>query len=284
MVASARPAPCPAERPYPSMRHQVQCKVLAHTQVGPTEYRLLLQAPDIARDSLPGQFVQLLYGAPYGPAMRRPFSVFECDRTAGTFAVIYMTRGNFTVGMTHVAVGEWVSAVGPLGNTFSCPDTPGIRHLLVAGGVGAPPMRFLAESLTTAGSTQVVVINGARTASHLIASHEMAALPIRLVTMTDDGSAGEKGLVTAALAREIETGGPCAVYSCGPTPMLRAVSDLCASKGVPCQISVETVMPCGVGVCMGCVLKVRDPQSEAGFVYRRACCDGPVFEASEVIW
>lgn len=266
------------------MRHQVQCKVLAHNQVGPSEYRLVLGAEGIARDACPGQFVQLLYGQPYGPTMRRPFSIFETDPAKGSFSVVYMTRGSFTQGMTQVRVGEMVSAVGPLGNAFTPSPAAGVRHLLVAGGVGAPPIRFFAESLCGLGASEVVVINGARSATHLIATHELQSLPISLVTMTDDGSAGQKGLVTAALAGEVSNGGPCAVYACGPTPMLRAVAGLCMERGVPCQVSVETVMPCGVGVCMGCVLKVRDEQAESGFTYKRACCDGPVFEASEVIW
>ena len=205
---------------------------------------------------------------------------------AGSFAVVYLVRGAFTRGMAELPVGGTVSAVGPLGGAFSRPASAEATAVMVAGGVGAPPLYFHASELVRTGFPvdRITVINGARTASMLIAGDDFVALGVDARITTDDGSAGVRGLVTDELRRMLDAGPVSSVCACGPTPMLRAVADVCAASSTPCQISVETLMPCGMGVCMGCVVKRRDPASETGFSYARACHDGPVFDAQELIW
>ncbi len=132
---------------------------------------------------------------------------------------------------------------------------------------------------------KVAVVNGARTRNLLVAAQEFEELGVDLHVTTDDGSHGLQGVVTDALLNLLEEAtGPVQVYTCGPTAMLRAVGDLCVARSVPCQISVETMMPCGLGVCMGCVVKIKDAESPTGFNYLRSCYEGPVFRAEEILW
>jgi dihydroorotate dehydrogenase electron transfer subunit len=242
-------------------------------------------SPEIANAARPGQFIQIRYDETLNPYSRRPFSVFRVDPEKGTFSIVYLARGSFTQGLRTKHAGDHLSVVGPLGNAFEPDPSPGVRHVLVAGGVGAPPLYLLAWDLVRRGlRDRVTIINGARSRTLLVGVHEMEALGVDLRLTTDDGSVGTQGIVTERLAEVIDEGAPVTVYTCGPTPMLRAVGTLCVERGVPCKVSVETVMPCGLGVCMGCVVKLRDASVEEGFVYRRSCTDGPVFDAAEIIW
>lgn len=258
--------------------------MVRNAPVGPNLFHLRLHAPHVAVHARPGQFVHLLYRDAYGPFLRRPFSVFMTDPAAGTFDVLYLVRGPFTHGMAQIAEGGAVSLVGPLGNSFSARLGEGRRHILVAGGVGAPPLYFLARELVARdGAEGVIVINGARSVDLLVAQAEFAALGADARVTTDDGSAGRKGTVLdelRTLALDIET---CTVYACGPDPMLRAVGTFCNERGIECQVSMETMMPCGVGVCMGCAVKLRAGDGD-GYRYVRACREGPVFAAGDVLW
>jgi len=269
------------------MRYQLDAPIVAHEQLADYEYEITLHAPEIANEAHPGQFTQVLYDQSYNPFTRRPFSVYRVDRARGNFSIVYLARGVFTQGMRKKRVGETLSIVGPLGNWFQPDPDPEVTHVMVAGGVGAPPLYLLAEQMTRAKDTEckVAVINGARTRNLLVASQEFANLGVALHITTDDGSHGLKGVVTDALRTLLdEIPGKVHVYTCGPTAMLRAVGDLCVARGISCQVSVETMMPCGLGVCMGCVVKIRDKNSPTGYVYLRSCYEGPVFRAEEIIW
>lgn len=267
------------------MPYQIDARIQVHAPDSEGIHRLRLEGPAIAEHARPGQFVQILYDGPFGPLMPRPFSIHDVDRDSGCFDILYAARGHFTSGMTALDSGITVSVVGPLGNTFSLLPGPIETHVLVAGGVGAPPLHFLAkETLQSARGTPLLVINGARSREHLVAVHDFEALGANLRVTTDDGSAGRHGTVLAELGDVTESGSRVAVYACGPEPMLRAVALHCIERRVPCRVSLETVMPCGTGVCMGCVVKVRSSQEPDGYTYARACHDGPVFDAEELIW
>jgi dihydroorotate dehydrogenase electron transfer subunit len=268
------------------MRYQLDVPILAHERLAEFEYELTVEAPQIAEEARPGQFMQILYDQTYNPFTRRPFSVYRVDKAAGTFSIVYLARGVFTQGLRNKQVGQRLSVVGPLGNWYVADPAPNVTHVLVGGGVGAPPLYFFAEELSREPGVgaQLRVINGARSREHLVGVHEFDALGVDVTYTTDDGSFGRKGVVTDALAELLDIAGAAHVYTCGPTAMLRAVGDLCLSRGTPCQVSVETMMPCGLGVCMGCVVKIRDDKNEAGWSYLRSCYEGPVFRADEILW
>jgi dihydroorotate dehydrogenase electron transfer subunit len=269
------------------MRHQLEVPILAHERLADYEYELTLAAPEIAAESRPGQFMQVLYDQTYNPFTRRPFSVYKVDKEQGTFSIVYLARGVFTLGLRNKQVGQKLSVVGPLGNWFEPDPRPVATHLLVGGGVGAPPLYFMAEEMShdSALKSRIRVVNGARSRELLVGIEEFNALGVDIRFTTDDGSYGQKGIVTDALVQLLdETAGPVHVYTCGPTPMLRAVGDLCLSRGVPCQVSVETMMPCGLGVCMGCVVKIKAAESPTGYSHLRSCYEGPVFAADRIVW
>nr|WP_246386087.1 hypothetical protein [Armatimonas rosea] len=158
---------------------------------------------------------------------------------------------------------------------------------MVGGGYGVPPLNFLAKTIKAANpSAKVTLIYGARSANLLVGDDGLREAGVEIIACTDDGSLGVKGRVTDGLAPLLAppilgaggaSGGAC-VYTCGPTPMMRAVAELCMAHNTPCQVSMETPMPCGIGICVGCVLKKADG------TFSRTCTDGPVYPATEVTW
>lgn len=270
------------------MRCAEYCEVVDNRPVATNQFEIEIHCPPVAVHSQPGQFVQIRVQSGYEPLFGRPFSVFRRDPERGTFAIVYLARGTFTRMLAHRKPGEKVLVVGPLGNRFAVAQPHNqTTHVLVAGGVGAPPLYLLAEELVRGGvpCEKVVVVNGARRDDLLVCHEHFGQLGVRLFGVTEDGSFGTKGKVTDVLKGLYERGqlptSECQVYTCGPTAMLEAVAKFAQEHGLACQVSMETLMPCGLGVCLGCAVKVRTTD---GYDYRRACVDGPIFDAAEVVW
>lgn len=234
---------------------------------------LVLHAPRIAATVRPGQFVHLRIATGTDFLLRRPFSVYG---TAGeTVEVLYQVLGRGTRAMSECVTGDRMDAVGPLGHGWDVPE--GIAHaLLVAGGLGAAPLGMLAERLAASG-VAVSVAQGAPNAERLVARERFERVVRRVEVATDDGSAGERGFVTLVSERLVAHERPDVVYVCGPEVMARAVAAQAASAGVPCQVSLERLMACGIGACLSCVVTTKAGR-------KRACVDGPVFDAEEVCW
>lgn len=255
----------------------------------------MLLAPQIAQKALPGQFVMLLYGEEYSSVARRPFSIFGVDRSAGTISILYLARGSFTSELARKIPGESVLLLGPLGSGFVWTGVPGQVGILVAGGIGSPPLCFFASEFMRSrdqSSTDpgLIAIMGAKTANLLVGVSEMESMGVDVRIVTEDGSRGAIGLVTDALEFElnsiIKSGGSkiSSVYACGPMQMLRTVCNLTEAARVNCQISIESRMPCGVGDCDGCQVHLHDPYRPGVTLTAKACWDGPVFNAREFVW
>ena len=181
-----------------------------------------------------------------------------------------------------------MSLLGPLGQPYRWQAGEKGRHILIAGGIGAPPLYFLAHELSrTAGidPAQVIVVNAARTRDLLVGMTEFGSLNIVLQAVTGDGSQGARGLATELLTRLLDEDSTSThLYSCGPMGMLRAVGDMALARGVPCQLSIETSMPCGIGLCQGCVVSLHAPHLPGGGRNALACVEGPVFDAHLLRW
>ena len=261
---------------------QVFAPVLANDQIIADHKVLVCEAPALAAVARPGHFVNVLTAERTDPLLRKPFSIYTVDRTLGQISLLYSIVGATTTGMARKKPGDLLDLVGPLGGRIFQPDPrPGAAHILVGGGYGVPPLVFLSRELQLADTEpEMVFIIGARRKDLLLCEEELKAAGVDARAATEDGSHGTHGRVTDALAPLLaeRSGQPVTVYCCGPTPMMRAVGELCQSVGVPCQLSVEVAMPCGIGVCMGCVLDLADGRRV------RCCVDGPMFEASEVKW
>jgi dihydroorotate dehydrogenase electron transfer subunit len=277
------------------------CEIVEHVQIAEATFRLRIHHPELAARTLPGQFLMIRIAGCNDPLIGRALAMFDRSLIAGQPAevdVVYVVKGKFTQMLCRLEVGQSVEVWGPLGNTFS---TDPVDHLiLVAGGVGQTPMLTVAkealgiESFGDSSSERpngfaqrVSLCYGARHASLLAGVDLFEQTCTEVMITTDDGSAGTKGLVTDSLIellanrRESET---TRVACCGPEPMMQAVAKVAADHSVDCQVSLETPMACGIGICFTCVAKVRDETGSTEWDYQRTCVDGPVFDATKLVW
>lgn len=251
-----------------------QVQVLGNDRIAQGVGLMTLHAPHCAASVRPGQFVHVRLGRGTDAILRRPFSIHRAygDRVE----ILYQILGTGTLRMAETPLGDTsFDLVGPLGHGWSAPDS--LSHaLIVTGGLGAAPLGMLAEQLAARG-VAVTVAMGAPTRERLVARDLYERVARRVELATDDGSAGEHGFVTVPAARLLAEETFDRVYVCGPEPMQRAIASLAAQHGIPCEVSLERLMACGIGACLSCVVSTTEG-------LRRACVDGPVFDASEVVW
>lgn len=255
------------------------CKVVTHEEIG-SGYRYLdFEAPKMAAEVQPGQFVHVRVPALESSALRRPFSVF--DAADGRISVLYKTVGRGTAALNGVKAGETVSVLGPLGHGF--PLECGGAALLVGGGFGVAPLYFLARRLLSNGlaAKDVALFVGGRTKDDLLALDKFATLGVAAHPATNDGSVGVKGLVTDPLDDELirlrQEGKSFELFACGPDGMLKAVAQRATGTGAKGWISMDRHMVCGVGACYACIQKTVRGNS-------RCCIEGPVFRADDLVW
>ena len=254
-------------------------RVAGRIDLGGGYHVLCLEAPAVARAAAAGQFV-LLSVRPrdlpgLDPLLPRPFSFLGRDAAGGTVELFFRVVGRGTARLAALQVGARLDLLGPLGRGWPTPTAS--RALLVAGGVGLPPILDLAAELSRAGTPVEVLYGGrSRTDIHLLDRFEAAGVPVTVTT--EDGSCGSAGRVTEPLRARLESAGDDALclYACGPTGMLKAVAEAGRAHGVSTSLSLEAPMACGVGVCRGCAVPA------AGGGYRMVCTEGPVFAAEEV--
>lgn len=234
-------------------------------------YDFTILCPDIAAVASIGQFVNIL---PQGHTLRRPISICDIDKEKGTIRIVFMAKGEGTLKLADTPKGANLDMVGPLGHRFTVSDSSE-KVIITGGGIGVPPLLPLARHY----GKNAVVILGFRSADAVILRQDFEATGAKVIVCTDDGTAGEHGMVTAPLSREIT--GVSRVFSCGPIPMLKAIASVSEQNNVPCQVSLEERMGCGVGACLVCACKVKKNGDEH---FGHVCKDGPVFDSEEVIW
>ncbi|MCM8770676.1 MAG: dihydroorotate dehydrogenase electron transfer subunit [Candidatus Omnitrophica bacterium] len=256
---------------------QVKAKLLRNQRVAEKHYKMTLASSRLAKQAKPGQFVEVKVSEGPEPLLRRPFGV---HRVSGSnFEILYEIVGIGTQLLSQKKPGASLDIIGPLGNGFTLSTTHHTAHILVAGGMGVAPLLFLAEKLK---KQKPLVLIGAKTKRHILREKEFKQLGCSVKISTDDGSAGFPGKVTELL-QDILQGhspwkdNPCALYACGPRPMLKEIALIAKSHKIPAQISLEAHLACGIGACLGCVVNTKQG-------YKRVCKEGPVFEAQEIIW
>jgi len=259
-------------------QYQEKTIVTRVEQLSADNVRLTLKAPDIAGCCKPGQFVMIRASVGKDPLLRRPFSIHQAD-ASGHIQIYFKVVGRGTEMLGHVRVGEELSVFGPLGRGFAISETAPV--CIIGGGLGIAPLLFLAKEVSrrkkTSSGGDVILLGGRTKGEVEPVMADFRQIGIRTIAATDDGSYGEKGLVTDIL-KTIELPSDTLVYACGPEPMMAAVSDFCLQRELECQVSVETVMACGMGACLGCNRPVGDGR------YVHVCMDGPVFDAKELKW
>ena len=242
------------------------CEILRMTRLTEDVYDATVNAGPLAEHAVPGQFAQI---AVPGKTLRRPISICGIDREHRTLRFVFQVRGSGTAVLAGFREGDALDVLAPLGHGFDLGDTSR-RVLLVGGGIGLPPLLAAAEPF----GSRAVVAAGFRRRSEVILRDDFEAAGCKMKIATDDGSLGHRGLVTDLLGGlNFE-----AVFACGPLPMLRAVVALAQERGVPCQVSMEERMACGIGACLGCAVKLRGPDGRER--YGHVCKDGPVFDSS----
>jgi len=257
--------------------YQQKTEIIRTEKLADDIYRYTLLAPDIAAAARPGQFVMVRAGEALDPLLRRPFSVHQVAG-GGLLQILIKVIGKGTQALANLEAGHHMDVLGPLGRGFVC--NTGSRHYLVGGGIGIAPLLFLAKQLLKKNEPAAIkVLLGARTGDEITALvDDFEAMGVAVQAATEDGSLGKRGLVTDLMA-PLQNEKPATVYTCGPYPMLRAVAGACRDKNWACQVSLETVMACGLGACLGCAV-LRAGMN--GYVH--VCKDGPVFDAGDVAW
>jgi dihydroorotate dehydrogenase electron transfer subunit len=218
------------------------------------------------------------------PLLRRPFSLLGLIREEGRITgieILYKVVGKGTELLSHCSKGGCLSVLGPLGNAFQVPESCR-RLILVAGGVGVPPIRFLATSMLDQENRpeRCVVFIGGRSKEDLVCITEFDLPDFLLDISTDDGSIGHHGVVTRSLEKALAADPADLICACGPEGMLKAVSAIAGERNIPCQVSIEAMMACGMGACLGCAVQSADDNSR----YLHVCADGPVFDTNRLAW
>lgn len=248
-------------------------KVLSQKQLAPSIFELTLQGELVQEMKDPGQFVHLKTNDGFDPILRRPISISSFNHRENSFTMIYRAGGKGTKLLSAKREADVVDVLGPLGNGFPVEAvSSGDTALLVGGGIGVPPLYQLSQMLVAKG-VKVIHVLGFESKSAVFYEEEFAKLGETYIA-TVDGSLGTKGFVTDVMKQLKE--GYQAIYSCGPTPMLKALEAGYGDKNL--YISLEERMGCGIGACFACVCKTGEGSS-----YKKICSDGPVFRAGEVI-
>lgn len=258
-------------------QYQEKARVARVEQLSADNIRLSLECPDIARAARPGQFVMIRTGVGKDPLLRRPFSIHQTT-SQGQIQIYFKVVGRGTEILAHVKKGEMISVFGPLGKGFRIAESA--PSCLIGGGLGIAPMLFLAKRISQIKndcSKDLIILGGRSRHEVEPLIDDFQQLGIRIVAVTDDGSYGQHGLVTDVFNSH-DLPADCVVYCCGPEPMMARIGGLCKKRHLRCQVSVESVMACGMGACLGC-----SKPTKSG-VYAHVCLDGPVFDAEDMVW
>ncbi len=236
-------------------------------------YSMWLLAEEIAVQAKPGQFISV-YSNDKSRVLPRPISICEIDREQGKLRIVYRVVGKGTEEFSKALAGDTFEILGPLGNGFPLEKAKGKRVLMVGGGIGVPPMLQTAKEA----EAEAVIVSGYRN-SDLFLKEELENAG-SLYIATEDGSVGTKGNVLDAI-RENDIQAD-VMFACGPTPMLRALKQYAEEKNMPCWISMEEKMACGIGACLACVCQSKNVDAHSHVHNKRICKDGPVFLSTEV--
>jgi len=278
---------------------QTKAEILINKEIAPGYFKMALRIEGFAGNVRPGQFLHIRAGMGYDPLLRRPISVHRISGRQGIVELLYKVNGKGTQLMSRRSKGTFLDVVGPLGNGFKVPKGQ-LNFVLIAGGMGVAPLVALADQLATYRKKAITVIIGAKDAGSVVCVKEFQEIGAKAIIVTEDGSRGDRGLVTAMLEKVIRdfdirktslrtrsysladvTIGDYApevgLYACGPMSMLASVAKIAKPYKIKTQGSFEERMGCGVGACFGCAIKTQRG-------YERVCKEGPVFDLADIVW
>ena len=275
---------------------QLDAEIQQHELIAEETYRLRIPAPQIASSCVPGQFVMIRMTGTDAPLIGRALAIYDvvCDSNGNPtwIDLVYIRKGTFTKTLAASPLSTSVTVWGPLGNGFANRNCD--RLLMAAGGIGQTPMLLLGREALgnqsfgrkSGWAKEVELIYGARRKSLLAGLEDFRSADFGLTVCTDDGSMGEKKLVPDVLAERLDALPPetaVRVATCGPEIMMEKVAEICEQRGLDCQVSMETPMACGIGVCFSCVAQVRQDGPDQ-WDYKRTCVEGPIFDSRKICW
>ena len=278
-----------------------KAEILTNQEIAPGYFKMVLHLEGFKGVIKPGQFFHTKAGSDYDPLLRRPVSVHRLGAKHNIVELLYKVIGKGTHLMSRRSRGTYLDVIGPLGNGFKI-SKPQPNFILIAGGMGIAPLMALADELAKFRKRSITAILGARTRAFIVCKKELQDLGAKVIVVTDDGSEGQKGVASDALKTAIEhfdlrkkpgslspknkTQPPITIgdyrpavslYACGPTAMLKDIAKIVRYYRIDTQASLEERMGCGIGACLGCVVKTKSG-------YKRVCKDGPVFNLEEILW
>ncbi|MBF0224552.1 MAG: dihydroorotate dehydrogenase electron transfer subunit [Desulfobacterales bacterium] len=255
-------------------------EIISNKKINDSYHIIRLACNNEYSNASAGQFIMLRSIEGMEPLLSRPFSIYQIIKQNEDdlyIEILYKTVGIFTNWLSKQLPGTILSIVGPLGNGFKIKGYNKI--FIIAGGVGIAPMYMLSRSLIDEGCNplNIKVFLGGRTNSDILCKNDFFNMGIPIEILTEDGSEGKKGIATDLLESEIKNNSPDMIYACGPMPMLKSVAIIANNFNIPCQVSIETMMACGMGACLGCAVESNVPNK-----FYHACIDGPVFNANNL--
>ena len=257
----------------------VKAKLLEKKELINGIFQFTVDAKEIVETAKPGHFVEVRVNDDIEPFLRRPISIHNMDKKSGKLEFIFQVKGKGTQILSNKNIGDLIDIIGPLGNgTFEYDKYEKIA--IIGGGIGVFPLYELAKNAKNDGKN-VNIYLGFRNKDLVVLEDEFKNVSNELVLTTDDGSYSKKGFAIDFLKQDIEAGKIDCIYACGPLPMLKAVRNLAIEKDIPCQISLEERMGCGLGVCLGCAVKTAESPKDAP-QYVHVCKAGPVFDEKYV--
>ena len=255
------------------MKEIIKAKILDKQEVISGIFKFTIYSPKLSQESKPGQFLNIKCGQ--ASLLKRPISISDVNKNEETIEFIFQVKGKGTSELAEIENGRELEIMGPLGNGFTI-DSNFKRSAVLGGGIGIFPLVYLVKELS--GNTATFL--GFRDKSLILMEEQFKEISTKLYIATDDGSYGEKGRVTDLLKEKLQNGEIDMIYACGPKPMLKSLKKIAKEFNIPCQISLEERMACGVGACLGCACKVNSTHDD--WDYKHVCKDGPIFWASEV--
>lgn len=261
------------------MAEQVFAELVKKEQLKPDIFKFSVKAPSMVKEARPGNFIEIRVSEQTEPFLRRPISIYHLDKENGILEFIFQVKGKGTEILAQREVGKPIDIVGPIGyGTFKYEDYQNIA--IIGGGIGVFPLYELAKSAQI-DKKNVMTYLGFRSKDFIVLEEEFKKVSNELILTTDDGTYAKKGFAINYLEKDVEAGKIDAIYACGPLPMLKAVQKLAIERDIPCQISLEEKMACGLGVCLGCAVKTAKSPKDAP-EYWHVCKAGPVFNAKDV--
>ena len=240
-------------------------------------FKFSVESKEIAENAKPGQFLEIRISDNIDPFLRRPISIYNIDKENKIVEFIFQIRGKGTKILSEKQEGDLIDILGPLGyGTFEIKENK--SAMIIGGGIGIFPLYELAKQLKEKENNTTIYL-GFRNKDFVCLEEEFKEVSNKLVVTTDDGSYGNSGFAIEYMKKDISENKPDMIYACGPLPMLKAVRELSIEENIPCQISLEERMGCGIGACLGCAVKVISGESQR---YGHVCKEGPVFNANEV--